>query len=127
MAKKIPVDKLADTINDILEEYSDDIKGNLSEITAEVGKAGARAVNQNARATFEVGDVRPYSRSWKAEVEEGRMDTKATIYSTKPGLPHLLENGHAKRGGGRVAGRAHIAPVEEKLIEEFTRKVEETL
>ena len=45
------------------------------------------------------------------------------LYATVPGLPHLLEYGHAKRGGGRVPGRAHIKPVEDKITKDFERKV----
>ena len=32
------------------------------------------------------------------------------IYSRKPGLPHLLEKGHAKIGGGRTAAKPHVKP-----------------
>ena len=56
------------------------------------------------------------------------MGAKATLYNAKvPGLPHLLEHGHAKRGGGRVSGRVHIAPVEEELEKAFTQELERAL
>lgn len=32
------------------------------------------------------------------------------IFSRKPGLPHLLEKGHAKSGGGRTRAFEHVKP-----------------
>lgn len=124
MAKKIPIEKLSDTIKEILEEYADEINENVEEVTKKVVQEGAKAVRANARNTFKTHSDRPYAKSWKTEIETGRLSTTGVIYSTKPGLPHLLEYGHAKRGGGRVPGRPHIAPAEEKLVEEFESKIE---
>ena len=42
-------------------------------------------------------------------------------------IAHLLEHGHAKRGGGRVAGREHIAPAEERGNRELVQKIERGL
>jgi hypothetical protein len=38
-----------------------------------------------------------------------------------------LEFGHAKRNGGRVPGKAHIAPAEAKGIEQFEKDIEKAL
>lgn len=42
----------------------------------------------------------------------------------KPGLTHLLEKGHALRGGGRARAFPHIKAVEEWCSEEYQKRVE---
>ena len=42
-------------------------------------------------------------------------------------IAHLLEHGHAKRGGGRVAAIPHIAPAEANGEESLKIKIERGL
>lgn len=39
------------------------------------------------------------------------------IFSKKPGLPHLLEKGHAKIGGGRTRAFPHVKPAAEHAFQ----------
>lgn len=122
MAKSLQPDKLAKEIDKILEKYGDDVKANVAEITKEFAKKGAKAVSASAKQNF--GGSGKYAAGWTSRFESGRVSAQGTIYNKDtPGLPHLLENGHAKRGGGRVSGRPHISPVEEQLVKEYTEAV----
>lgn len=126
MAKKTPLDKFSEAIHDILDEYGDSIQENLAEATKEVTKKGAQAVKKAAKTTF--GGTGKYAAGWTTRFETGRYSSQGIIYNKDvPGLPHLLENGHANRGGGRTPGRPHIKPVEEKVIEEFETEVKKGL
>lgn len=125
MPKKVTTDTLADSIRDILEEYGDEVKGSLDEITKKIAQKGQQAIKNESKSKF---NGKRYWKGWKVDLQVGRLGTKATIYNESlPGLPHLLEYGHAKRGGGRVQGTVHIAPVEEQLVNEFEKQVRSKL
>lgn len=126
MAKKTPIDKLTSAVNKILEEYADDVQENIDEITERVGKAGVSALRSESREKYPDG-TGEYAKGWKAFVNKQRLYTSVILYNDHFALAHLLENGHAKRGGGRVPGRPHIEPVESELIKQYEQEVLEKL
>lgn len=125
MGRKIPVDMLTQEVDKILYEYGGDVQGNLNTIVGQMSKKGAQTLRQQSKNTF--GGTGKYAKGWTSTVETGRVSAQGTIYNKTPGLPHLLENGHALRGGGRTPGRPHIKPVEEALVREFESKVKSKL
>ena len=129
MAKKIPIDRLSAEINKILTEYGNEVQENVDDAARRVTKAGAKAVRGNAQSTFRVGNgEKNYAKGWTSKFETGRLSAQGIIYNKDlPGLPHLLEHGHANRNGGRTPGRVHIAPVEQKIIEDFVKAVKEAI
>ena len=126
MAKRVPIDALTSAVDKILQEYGNDVQENLNDIVAQMSKKGAQTIKSQAKGTF--GGTGKYASGWTSQTETGRVSAQGTIYNAKvPGLPHLLEHGHANRGGGRTPGRVHIANVEETLIKEFEQKVKSKL
>lgn len=121
MATKITIDNLDSTVKKILEEYEGKVDSNMAQITKRVGDAGVKALKNESKSTF---DGNKYWKGWKATTEQNRLYTKVIIHNAKlPGLPHLLEFGHAKVGGGRVKGRVHISKVESELIRDYESEV----
>lgn len=120
----VPADKLDEALKKVLQDYAQDVSMTVNDLAKAFAKKGAQAVKQASAGAYGGGR---YSRGWTSTLEETRVGATAIIYNKTPGLPHLLEKGHAKRGGGRVAGRVHIAPAEEKLVEEFRKAVEKAV
>ena len=126
MAKKVSADAFASAVSKVLAQYSDNVRENLVDIVKDLSKKGAKEVKAKARTTF--GGSGEYASGWTSRFETGRFSAQGTIYNgAVPGLPHLLENGHANRGGGRTPGRAHIAPVEEEIVKQFENEVKSKL
>ena len=126
MAKGITIDKLSAEVDKILEKYGNDVQENLGDIVKDITKKVARTLQGESSSA--VGGTGKYAAGWTSQAETGRVSAQGTIYNGRlPGLPHLLEHGHANRGGGRTPGRVHIAPVEEQLIKEFESKVKSKL
>ena len=122
--QKVTIDKLADAVNEQLEEYN---QLAADTVKAAVTKAG-NSVKNEIRDTAPVKTGR-YAKSWRTKkTKETSTSLEVTVYSpSRYMLAHLLEHGHAKRGGGRVSGRAHIAPAEQAGIEQLERDIERSI
>ena len=120
---------ISSILSEMLNEYAEEINVEAMEIVPEVSKEAVKNIETAAprRRTGTEG----YYNSWNVEmVHPTRYETTAIIYSNKPGLPHLLEFGHASRNGGRVppspAG-GHILPAEQKAVKEIEKRIMEAI
>ena len=126
MGRKVPVDRLTAEVEKILTEYGENVQQNLDEIVKQMSKKGAQTLRSQSKGTF--NGTGAYAKGWTSKAETGRLSAQGTIYNKDlPGLPHLLEHGHANRGGGRTPGRVHIKTVEDALVKEFEQKVKSKL
>ena len=124
MGKKVSIDQLADAVNEQLQEYN---KLSAEVVKTAVTKAG-NAVKKDIGANAPRKSGR-YAKSWRTKkTKETSTELQVTVYSpTRYMLAHLLEHGHAKRGGGRVRAIPHIAPAEEAAAEALMKDIERGL
>ena len=117
---KISVDRLADAVNDALEEYSKLADETMRKAVTDAGKTVRNSIKEGAPVKSG-----KYAKSWS--VKNTKMNAhvlEVTVYSrNRYQLAHLLEHGHAKRNGGRTRAQVHIAPAEEKGIEQLERDI----
>ena len=124
MGRNVPIGSLADTIMDTLEEYA----GIAAEDVKQAVKDAGDVVKDDIRshAPKDTGD---YAKSWAVKkMKETSSSLTVAVHSrNRYQLAHLLEFGHAKRGGGRVAARPHIASAEQKGIEHLEEEIRKAL
>ena len=120
MGRKISIEQLSEEIMSALNEYR--------ETTDDVVKTAVTKVSAEAKKIAQAGSPTRsggYQKGWAVKrTSEKSGETTITVYNRKkPGLTHLLEKGHAKRGGGRVEPKVHIAPAEEYAITELESQI----
>ena len=108
-----------EVVQKYLEEQRYEVIEAMSEAIDEVAKESVKKLK--ATSPRGKGQTHQYYKGWAYKIEKGRLSHGATVYG-KTGtyqLAHLLENGHARRGGGRdVDAKEHIKPVETWAIDE---------
>ena len=124
MSDKCTIDNLAKTIMEGLQEYAD--------VASEDVKAAVRKAGKSVKADIAANAPKrtgAYSKSWTVKTQKETANSLEVVIHSKNRyqLAHLLEHGHAKRGGGRVAGTPHIAPAEEKAIKELEEEITKKL
>ena len=118
------IDQMAHVIMEGLQEYADLA---TEDMKAAVKKAGNKAKREvQAGAPAKTGK---YKKSWAVKTtKENANAMEVTVHSkNRYQLAHLLEFGHAKRGGGRTRAFPHIATAEEAAAELLEREVEAAL
>ena len=116
------IDDMAQEIMRGLTEYAD-----LADTAMKAAvKKTATSVKKEISANAPVKSGR-YKKSWVTKkTKENSHSLEMTVHSkNRYQIAHLLEHGHAKRGGGRVAAIPHIAPAEqhgEDMLETLIEK-----
>lgn len=120
----VSVDDLSTVIKRELEEYCDFMAEEVKQIVGEVGENVKNEIKEKAPV-----DTGAYRKSWKVtKTKETATSLSVVVHSEKRyRLTHLLEKGHAKRGGGRVAAKVHIAPAEANAEKQLIERVERSL
>ena len=121
---KVSVSELADAVMEGLVEYA--------EVATEDMKAAVKKAGQTVRKEIQAGapvKTGAYRKSWAVKTtRETSSFMEVTVHSrNRYQLAHLLEFGHAKRGGGRVSGKPHIAPAEENGIRQLEDEIKKEL
>lgn len=120
----IKVDGLAKAIAQELQTYTKEIIAGMNESGDKIAKDGAKTLRKTSPKKHG-----RYRKGWtvKKEVSFGGVVGFTVHNKDRYQLTHLLEKGHAKRGGGRTKAIVHIAPVEEKLISDYLAGVERVI
>ena len=118
------VDAMADEIMKGLTDYADLADTSMKKAVRKTAKFVKDEISANAPKR-----TGAYSKSSTAKkTKENSHSLEMTVHSKdRYQLAHLLEKGHAKRNGGRVSGKPHIAPAEAHGEEMLTQLIEEAL
>lgn len=122
--RRVSVDQMADAIAQSMSEYAELSNETMKKSVTEVGQSVKKDIQGGAPVK-----TGRYKKSWAVQkVKENANTLVVAVHSRdRYQIAHLLEQGHAKRGGGRVAAIPHIAPAEQRGAEELVSKIERGL
>lgn len=122
--ERTTIDGLTDAVMKGLREYADLATEDLKKSVKKAGKTVKNEISKNAPK-----NTGAYAKSWTVKKTKETSDSLEIVVHSKNRyqLAHLLEHGHAKRGGGRVQAKPHIASAEEKGIEQLEQEIERSL
>ena len=121
---RVKIDQMAHVIMEVLQEYADLATDDMKAAVKKAGNEAKKDVQDGAP----VKSGR-YKKSWTVKTtKENSNSLEVTVHSkNRYQIAHLLEFGHAKRGGGRTRAFPHIAPAEQKAAELLEKEVEAAL
>jgi hypothetical protein len=123
MAEIVTLDNLADVIINTYQTYTDDV---VAAIDVEADKTADLILEEVKKlAPKRTGE---YAKNFTKTKKQSSSRVDYHVWNKKHyRRVHLLEYGHAKRGGGRVEGIPHVEPAADAHIPGYERRVEEII
>lgn len=118
--KTVKIDDLTNEVMKTMEDYRDVVAEDMKRAIMNAAKCVKKEIHDTApisKITYEESGLHKYYQSWGVSTERETAEYLGVAVHSKDRyqIAHLLENGHAKRGGGREPVKAipHIKPAEE--------------
>ena len=125
MASNISIDQLAAEITKAMRQYTDDVSAAVAEAVDKAADEILQEVKTNHPYKDRTGEYTKGFRKTKRD-EPGR--TRRIIWNRKHyRRVHLLEFGHAKRGGGRVPAYPHLRPAYDKYAPKLEERIKQII
>lgn len=118
MPSSISIGQLADTIETLLTEYTEEVVDEVYDAVFET----AQETRLELRTTSPERTGK-YSRGWRVRKVRGANFVRAAVHNLHYRRVHLLEKGHAKRNGGRVRAIPHVGPAGDAAEERLERRI----
>ena len=122
--QRVSVDRMAEAVMEGLLEYAE----LATDVMKDCVKKAGNTVKKETQAGAPVRTGK-YKKSWAVKRQRETSNVLEVVVHSRDRyqLTHLLEKGHAKRGGGRVRAIPHIAPAEEKGVRELEEGIKRGL
>lgn len=125
---------MSTSIGDLTEAINKELTLYSERVISGIKKEAKRSMDQlvkDTKATAPVGNrSKHYRDSIKGKkTSEDDRSVSYTWYVDGPDyrLSHLIENGHAKKNGGRVEGTHFIKNASDPILEQYLKAVEEVI
>ena len=121
------INHLAEAITDAMHQYTNEVEEEIPDIVDDTARTLVKEIRSAAPKR-----TGKYAKGWtsrklgeRTRSKEGyaRLVCNPKRYS----VAHLLEHGHAKRGGGRTAGKPHIGPSCDKVLPKMEQEIEKAV
>lgn len=127
-SRKIKPEQLGQAINEILNEYADEVVDNSKEAVESTAKMAAKTAQAYASR---IGRGR-YAKSIKTQITDSTAyGYTVTVHSTQYRIAHLLEHGHTLKIRGKVRGTTrafpHFAPAEAMAESMLEQKIKQAI
>lgn len=125
MANNIPIDQLAAEITKAMRQYTDDVSAAVAEAVDETANEMLQEVKTNHPYRDRTGE---YTKGFRKTKQDDPGRTRRIIWNRKHyRRVHLLEFGHAKRGGGRVPAYPHLRPAFDKYAPKLEERIKQII